>query len=176
MLASASSLNLVQLIEALQEQEQRYQEASDAINRTLRDQADQQRAVGSEISRTLNQISGMLAGLVGGVSSQPPRSAPPAARRPGRPPKSASASASAPAASAAPRRRGRRSRFGTTGNESVLAFVREHGNPTSAELTAHWNSEGRGGKVENTLGPLVRAKKLKRSPNPNGRGSRYTIA
>lgn len=169
MLASASSLNLVQLIEALQEQEQRYQEASEGISRTLRDQAEQQRAVGSEISRTLNQISGMLAGLVGGVSSQPSRAAAPAARRPGRPPASA-----APAAQAAPRKRGRRSRFGTTANETVLAFVRDHGNPTSAELKAHWNSVGRGGKVENTLGPLVRSKKLKRTPNPP-RGYRYSI-
>lgn len=171
MLARASSLNLVQLIEALHEQEQQYQEASDAISKTLQEQAEQQRAAGSEIARTLGQISGMLSSLLGGVVAAPAVSAPPVRRGPGRPPASASA-----AGAAAPKRRGRRSRFGTTGNESVLAFVKEHGNPTSAEMTAHWNSEGRGGKVENTLGPLVRAKKLKRSPNPNGRGSRYTIA
>lgn len=171
MLARASSLNLVQLIEALHDQERQYQEASDAVSKTLQEQAEQQRAAGSEIARTLGQISGMLSSLLGGVVAAPAVSAPPVRRGPGRPPASASS-----AGAAAPKRRGRRSRFGTTGNESVLAFVREHGNPTSAELTAHWNSEGRGGKVENTLGPLVRAKKLKRSPNPNGRGSRYTIA
>jgi hypothetical protein len=81
------------------------------------------------------------------------------------------AKSSQPAAKAA-----KPSKLGTTGEQSILALVRRKGNPSSAEIQAHWKSEGRGGSADNLLSKLFREKKLNREPNKQGRGSRYTLA
>ena len=75
------------------------------------------------------------------------------------------------------KRGGRRKRgvFAQTGEESVLAFVRSHGNPTAGEVNKHWTGEGRGGKADNALGKLVKEGKLKRLKNKGERGSRYAV-
>src|SRR5690606_11498156 len=63
-----------------------------------------------------------------------------------------------------PASRGRRTRgqFAKTADESVLGFVKKHGNPNAAEVNTHWRKEGRGGKADNTLTKLVKAGQLKR--------------
>ena len=104
----------------------------------------------------------------------------PTAKRRGRPPGStnkASAAAAIMAAPAAgkPGRRKRR-RFAVSGNESILNFVKENRNPTTKEIKAHWDSENRGGKVDNALSKLVKDGALSRAPIPGERGSRYSIA
>jgi hypothetical protein len=75
-------------------------------------------------------------------------------------------------------RRGRRTRgvFAQTAEESILGFVRKAGKPSTAEINAHWQGEGRGGKADNTLTKLVQAKKLKRVKDKDVRGSRYSAA
>jgi hypothetical protein len=75
-------------------------------------------------------------------------------------------------------RKGRRKRgsYATTAEESVLAFIKEEGNPTTQEIKAHWMSEGRGGSADNELSRLTKKRKLKRIPIPGQRGSRYTLA
>ncbi len=79
--------------------------------------------------------------------------------------------------SAPPTRGGRRRRrsFPLTGEESVLQFVQERGNPSTGEIVAHWRSEGRGGKADNALTRLVAERQLNRDANTDGRGSRYTL-
>jgi hypothetical protein len=89
--------------------------------------------------------------------------------RPGRPPGYASI----------PAKRGRkrrRSRFPTSGNESILTFVAEHPNATTQDIKKHWASEGRGGGADNALSLLTKARKLKRTALGKGiRGSSYTV-
>src|SRR4051812_11361475 len=54
--------------------------------------------------------------------------------RRGRRPAATAAATQAPAKG----RRRRRGRFSTTGDESILAFVKQHKNPTSREIEEHW--------------------------------------
>jgi hypothetical protein len=119
----------------------------------------------SKIDETLAQINALL-GSNG------------TARRRGRPPKNPMAAA-APAidpAAGEPRRRRKRRTFAVSGDESILEFVRSQKNPTTQEIKAHWNSEGRGGTADNALSKLVKDKKLKRTPLGEGiRGSRYAL-
>lgn len=76
-----------------------------------------------------------------------------------------------------PRRgRPRRRSFGISGLDSILGFVKENGQPTTAEINAHWTSEGRAGRADVALGKLVAGKQLKRLDNKGGRGSRYATA
>ncbi len=96
-------------------------------------------------------------------------------------PKGNSSTRSSPApgqdGAASGRKRRKAQKFSTTGDESVLAFVKERKNPTSQEIEGHWKGEGRGGPAANTLTKLVKAKKLKRTPLGKGvRGSRYSLA
>lgn len=86
------------------------------------------------------------------------------------------AAAKGPAARGKTGRRRRVGTFATTGDEFVLAFVRQQKNPTSREIEAHWKAEGRGGPAANTLSKLVKDKKLKREPLEGERGSRYSLA
>ncbi len=72
-------------------------------------------------------------------------------------------------------RRRKRGIFKQTAEESILGFVKKAGKPTTAEVNAHWQAEGRGGKADNTLTRLVQAKQLKRVKDKNVRGSRYTL-
>ena len=73
-----------------------------------------------------------------------------------------------------PRRRGRGD-YKETAEEMVLSFVRQHRNPTSREINAHWKSQGRPWSADVTVGKLVRDKKLKRTPLEGQRGSRYAL-
>ena len=121
----------------------------------------------ARVDATLNQISSLL-----NV---------PAPKRRGRPPGKASAAAHAapaPVAAAAAGKPGRRKRrrFAVSGNDSILNFIRDHRNPTTKEIKGHWDSENRGGKVDNALSKLVKDGALSRSPIPGERGSRYSVA
>jgi len=104
----------------------------------------------------------------------------PAPKRRGRPPKNAAAllpaAYAAPAAASGKVGRRKRRRFAMSGNESILKFVREHRNPTTKDIKTHWDSEDRGGKVDNALSKLVKDGVLNRNPIPGERGSRYSIA
>jgi hypothetical protein len=62
-----------------------------------------------------------------------------------------------------------------TGEESVLTFVREHGNPSTAEINDHWRGEGRPGVANPTVARLLKRGALRRENDPTVRGSRYRI-
>ena len=97
---------------------------------------------------------------------------PPGKRRPGRSPKKANAPTTAI------KKGGGRGKFKTSGNDSIMAFVKKAGKKgvTTGEIVKHWKSEGRSGDGYNTLGQLVKEKKLKRQKIEDGMGSRYTTA
>jgi hypothetical protein len=69
----------------------------------------------------------------------------------------------------------KRKRHAVSGLESVVRFVKRQGKKgaTGAQITKHWKAERRAGNPYNTLGQLVREKKLKRQKLKNERGSRY---
>ena len=85
------------------------------------------------------------------------------------------ASGNTPVTKGKKRRRGR-SQFSMSADESILAFVKQKKNPTSAEINQHITSEGRSSSANNALGKLVKEKKLKRTPIAGQRGSRYSLA
>jgi hypothetical protein len=60
-----------------------------------------------------------------------------------------------------------------TGEESVLAFVRRQGNPSTAEINDHWKSEGRPGVANPTVARLLKRGLLRRESDSYVRGSRY---
>ena len=149
MSAAASSLNLVQLIHTLEAQKAEHAAAAAAV------------------AGTLEQIGGLLGSLLGGqraAIAAPTTKSKPAAKL----------AAAKPAGK--PGRRGRRTKFAKTGEETVLAFIEKEGNPSTSEIQAHWKSEGRSGASDNSISTLMKKKKLKREENKTGRGSRYTIA
>lgn len=79
---------------------------------------------------------------------------------------------------AAPSKTGRSRRrrtFAVNGLQSVLNFVKENKNATTATINANWKSEGRAGRADVTLGKLVAEKKLKRVKLKGERGSRYVV-
>jgi hypothetical protein len=73
-----------------------------------------------------------------------------------------------------PRRR-RYQKLEMTGEESVLDFIRNHGNPTTAQVNAHWQQEGRPGVANPILARLLKRGVLLRENDPAVRGSRYRI-
>jgi hypothetical protein len=73
-----------------------------------------------------------------------------------------------------PRRR--RGRFNQTAIQSVLAFIGERGNPSTAEINGHWRVEGRKGTVNVTLLKLLNEGRIRRVQDDAIRGSRYTLA
>ena len=74
------------------------------------------------------------------------------------------------------RRRGR-GHFALSAEESILAFVKERKNPTTADVNHHFKAEGRSSTADNALTKLVKEKRLKRTPLGKGiRGSTYSIA
>lgn len=72
-------------------------------------------------------------------------------------------------------KRGRGS-YAKTAEQTVLDFVKEAGNPSTKEVNAHWTSQGRGGKADNTLTRLTAEGKINRVKSEDVRGSRYTMA
>ena len=74
-----------------------------------------------------------------------------------------------------PDARRRRGRFTQTAIQSVIAFIRERGNPSTAEINAHWRAEGRKGTVNVTLLKLLKDGLIQRVQDPSIRGSRYTV-
>ena len=112
----------------------------------------------ADIDQTLEQINGLLGGVKPG-------------RKPG-PKPAAVPSAVEPPAKKARRRR----RFAISGEESVLAFVKDQRKPTSQEIERQWKAEGRKGRAAKVLSKLTREKKLKRTPLKGQRGSRYALA
>ena len=75
-----------------------------------------------------------------------------------------------------PAARRRRGRFNQTAIQSVLAFIGERGNPSTAEINGHWRSEGRKGTVNVTLLKLLNEGRIRRISDESIRGSRYTLA
>ncbi len=69
-----------------------------------------------------------------------------------------------------------RGAFELSGEDSVLAFVKSAGNPSTKEVNEYWTAEGRGGKADNTLTKLVKEGRLKRVKAKDVRGSRYKVA
>ena len=139
----------------------------------LLDQRQQHADAVAGINQTLSAVADALDGVStnGQAHVAPAAEAPPKKRR-GRPPGVRNA-APAPAPS-----KGRRSRgsYATTGDESVLAFIKSNKKPTTSEIKAHWASEGRLGTADNVLSKLFREKKVKRTPLGKGiRGSRYSL-
>jgi hypothetical protein len=72
--------------------------------------------------------------------------------------------------------RRRRGRFAKTALDSILDFIREKGDPSTAEINAHWRAEGRKGTVNVTLLKLLKQGTIHRKEDPSVRGSRYVIA
>jgi len=130
---------------------------TDRIQQLLNDREQHADAIAG-IDKTLEQINSLLGGVKAG-------------RKPG-PKAAAMLSAVEP-----PAKKGlRRQRFAISGEESVLAFVKEQGKPTSQEIEQQWTAEGRKGRAAKALSKLTREKKLKRTPIAGKRGSRYTLA
>jgi hypothetical protein len=73
------------------------------------------------------------------------------------------------------KRRRRRRRFEQTADEFVLSLLRTRKNLVTSEINAAWKKSGRGNTADNTLGKLVKEKKVKRAPVKDGRGSAYTL-
>jgi hypothetical protein len=63
-----------------------------------------------------------------------------------------------------------------TGEESVLAFIKGHGSPTTAEINEHWKAEGRPGVANPTVARLLKRRAVQRQNDPAIRGSRYRLA
>jgi virulence-associated protein VapD len=72
-------------------------------------------------------------------------------------------------------KRKKRGQFKETGEQLVLGLLKGK-RQTSSELTKAWKSAGRGGKVDNSLGKLVAAGKIKREKLKGKLGSIYTLA
>jgi hypothetical protein len=69
-----------------------------------------------------------------------------------------------------------RGKFGQTGEQSILQFIRLHGNPSTSEINEHWRAEGRRGFANVVLHKLIKQGRLYRTPDPHTRGSRYAVA
>jgi hypothetical protein len=69
--------------------------------------------------------------------------------------------------------RRRNGRFAQTADESILAFIRERGRPTTAEINGHWRREGRKGFSNSVILRLLKGGLIRRVPDPAVRGSRY---
>jgi hypothetical protein len=131
----------------------------------------EQKAKHTEALNRINETLSRIGSMLGGNGSSAPR------RGPGRPPASASAATGGESSGGGRRRRRRkRGKFSMSGEDSIINFIRQHRNPSTAEITAHWRSEGRGGKADNALSRLVKDRRLKRQAIAGERGSRYLVA
>lgn len=68
-----------------------------------------------------------------------------------------------------------RGKFGRTGEQSLIDFVQEQGQPSTAQINAHWQREGRRGTANVTLLTLIRRGLVERVADPAVRGSRYRL-
>jgi len=116
--------------------------------RSLLEQRQDHVAAAARIEETLDQI----ARLVSSKGTQPVR----------------------PRATRSHRRGRGRGSYKMTAEELVLAFVRDQRNPTGREVNEHWRAAGRPWSADVTLGKLVKAKRLRRTPLDGERGSRYS--
>jgi cell division protein FtsB len=73
------------------------------------------------------------------------------------------------------RPRGRRRVFKQTAQQFILKLVRNRPR-TTAQINAAWKRQGRAGSANNTLGKLVKDKKLRREKIKGARGSKYSLA
>ncbi len=128
--------------------------------RSYRDSLMQQQG---ELEQQISAIDGVLSAM--GMRPGP------AGRSIGRPARAAAR----PSLTGGPRRR--RRRYEVSGAESLLGFVRQAGarGVTTGDLVRHWASENRRGSAYNEIGKLVQARKLKKEPLGDQRGSRYTL-
>ena len=96
-------------------------------------------------------------------------------RRPGRPKKRVAARMGKRRVA---KKRAKRRKFKTTANELVLATIKKAGakGATGVQLTKAWKAARRPGDAYNTLGLLVKAKKIKRQKAKGQRGSVYRVA
>ena len=79
--------------------------------------------------------------------------------------------------SAAPKRRRRkRGTFKETAEQFVLNYVTANPDATTAQIGKAWQAAKRGGKPDNALTKLTKAKQLKRTKVAGGRGSIYRVA
>ena len=60
-----------------------------------------------------------------------------------------------------------------TGDQSVVAFIKESGTATTAEINAHWRAEGRGGVANNAIVRLLKRGELVRELSPGSRSGLY---
>ena len=81
----------------------------------------------------------------------------------------------APNAKSAPRRTAKRGQFKQTADEMILSLLKGRRVLTTSQLAAAWKKSGRGGKVDNVLSKMVKAKKLKRKPLGGRMGSEYRV-
>ena len=126
----------------------------------LLDQKEQHSAAINLIDQTLAKVTAALGGTTAPAVVAKPPVAP-----------------TAPKAAVAKPKKGKRSRFGVSTSELVLAFVKANKSPTTQAIMKHLASEGRtASSGSNALSVLTGAKKLKRTPLGKGiLGSTYSI-
>lgn len=75
-------------------------------------------------------------------------------------------------------KRAKRRKFRVTANELVLATIRKAGpkGGTGAQISKAWKAAGRTGDAYNTLGGLVKEKKIKREKIKGAKGSVYRLS
>ena len=128
----------------------------------LLDERQQHEDAIQTINKTLAEISALLGSG-------------PVAAKVGPKPAAKPSVAAAPTQSSVKRPR-TRGKFAVTGEQSILAFIKQKRNPTTQQINANWKKEGRGGSADSLLGKLVKGKTLKRKPLGKRLGSEYSLA
>lgn len=102
----------------------------------------------------------------------------PVKRGPGRPKGSGTAAkkAAAPKAPAAAPKRAGRGSYKQTAEEYILSLLEGGKKLTTSQVVGQWRQTKRGGKADNTLSKLAKAKKIKRQNIKGSRGSVYSLA
>jgi hypothetical protein len=145
---SSTELDLAAKIRQLQADRQRHAEAIAAIDRVLN-------RVGDALAADRATAAAARPANPAGDASQAPPATPATDDHPGK------------------RRRGK---FAQTADRSVLDFIRQKGEPSTAEINAHWRAEGRLGTSNVTLLKLLKSGLVRRVEDPSVRGSRYVLA
>ncbi len=65
--------------------------------------------------------------------------------------------------------------FSATSDTFVLSFIQANPGCTTAQVNAHWTTEGRNGKADQTLFKLVKTGQIARKNIKGRRGSMYTV-